>query len=108
MTTLAVFDLNMASAYYACVFDTEVVGSDADDEREMRVGSKWYRLKKAKGAAPPHDPHVAEVEDADVCVARAAAKGGRIIDPVADGPDQRRSGAMQDPFGFSWRVCNRS
>ena len=107
VTTLSVFDLNMASAYYACVFDAEIPDLSAEDNREMLIGDKRFILKLHKSGAPPHDPYVAEVEDADVCVARGAAKGGMIVDAVTDGPDRRRTGAIRDPFGLSWRVTKK-
>ncbi len=108
VTTLSVFDLNMASAYYACVFDAEIADAADNDLREMTIGEKRFLLKLHKSGAPPHDPYVAEVEDADVCVARGAAKGGMITDPVTDGPDRRRTGAIRDPFGLSWRIANKT
>jgi len=52
-------------------------------------------------------PFVAEVEDADVCVARGTTNGGTIVDAVVDGPDHRRTGAIRDPFGSSWRVTKK-
>ena len=107
VTTLSVFDLNMATAYYACVFDAEVDDLSAKDRRPRAIGDQRFMLKLQKGGAPSHDPYVAMVEDADVCVARGAAKGGMIIDAVADGPDHRRTGALRDPFGLSWRIANR-
>ena len=108
VTTLSVFDLNMASAYYACVFDAEITDMAMDDQREMKIGDRSFVLKLHKSGAPPHDPYIAEVEDADVCVARGATNGGTIVDAVSLGPDQRRSGAIRDPFGLSWRVANRN
>ena len=108
MKTVKVFDLKQASDFYACVFDTDIFSSTRADECAMRDGANWFRLRAADHTAPQHDPFVAEVEDADVCIARAATRGGRIIDPVAIGPDRRRSGAVQDPFGVSWRVCSRA
>lgn len=108
VTTLSVFDLNMASAYYACVVDAEI-GEDAKtDLREMKIGEKQFLLKLHNSGPPLHDPYVAEVEDADVCVARGAANGGTIVDAVVDGPDHRRTGAIRDPFGLSWRVTKKS
>ena len=107
VTTLSVFDLNMASAYYACVFDAEIPDLTAEDNREMLIGDKRFILKLHKSGAPPHDPYIAEVEDADVCVARGATNGGTIVDAVCVGPDQRRSGAIRDPFGLSWRVTKK-
>lgn len=108
VTTLSVFDLNMASAYYACVFDAEIPDLAAEDNREMLIGDKRFLLKLHKSGALPHDPFVAEVEDADVCVARGATHGGTIVDAVSDGPDHRRSGAFRDPFGLSWRVTKKA
>ncbi len=108
VTTLSVFDLNMASAYYACVFDAEISEAALNDRREMKIGDRKFVLKLHKSGAPPHDPYVAEVEDADVCVARGATNGGVIVDAVSVGPDKRRSGAIRDPFGLSWRIANRS
>ena len=107
VTTLSVFDLNMATAYYACVFDAEIQDLSANDRRPMTIGEQQFVLKLHKAGAPPHDPYIAMVEDADVCVARGAAKGGMIIDAVAKGPDHRRTGAIRDPFGLSWRIANR-
>ena len=108
VTTLSVFDLNMASAYYACVFDAEISEAALDDRREMKIGDRRFVLKLHKSGAPPHDPYVAEVEDADVCVARGATNGGVIVDAVSEGPDHRRSGALRDPFGLSWRVTKKA
>ena len=107
VTTLSVFDLNMASAYYACVFDAEIDESAKADLREMKIGERRFLLKLHKSTPPPHDPFVAEVEDADVCVARGATNGGTIVDAVVDGPDHRRTGAIRDPFGSSWRVTKK-
>ena len=108
VTTLSVFDLNMASAYYACVFDAEISDMAGEDQREMTIGDRHFLLKLHKSGAPPHDPYIAEVEDADVCVARGATNGGTIVDAVSVGPDQRRSGAIRDPFGLSWRVTKKT
>ena len=108
VTTLSVFDLSMASAYYACVFDAEITDAADNDLREMKIGEKRFLLKLHKSGAPPHDPYVAEVEDADVCVARGATNGGTIVDAVTEGPDHRRSGAIRDPFGLSWRIATRT
>ncbi len=108
VTTLTVFDLNMASAYYACVFDAEIAEDAKPDLREMKIGDKRFMLKLHKSGPPPHDPYVAEVDDADVCVARGATHGGTIVDAVADGPDHRRTGAIRDPFGLSWRVTKKA
>jgi len=108
MTTLSVFDLDMASAYYACVFDAEIDKGPKSDVREMKIGRKQFLLKQRKSDPQPHDPYIAEVEDADVCVARGAAHGGTIIDAVAVGPDLRRTGAIRDPFGLSWRVRKKT
>ena len=107
VTTLSVFDLNMASAYYACVFDAEISDMALTDRREMKIGDRRYVLKLHKTGAPPHDPYIAEVEDADVCVARGATNGGTIVDAVSAAPGQPRSGALRDPFGLSWRVTKK-
>lgn len=107
MTTLSVFDLNMASAYYACVFDAEIVESAKAGLREMKIGEQRFVLKQQKTGSTPHDPYVAVVEDADVCVARGVTHGGTIVDAVAEGPDHRRTGAIRDPFGLSWRVTKK-
>lgn len=107
VTTLSVFDLNMASAYYACVFDAEISDAALDGCRDMKIGDRRFVLKLHKSGPPPHDPYLAEVEDADVCVARGATNGGTIVDAVREGPDHRRSGAIRDPFGLSWRVTKK-
>lgn len=107
VTTLSVFDLNKASAYYASVFDAEISEGGKTDRREMKIGKQRFVLKLQKSGPPPHDPYVAEVEDADVSVARGAAHGGTIVDAVASGPGRRRTGAIRDPFGLIWRVTRK-
>ena len=68
----------------------------------MTIGAHKFRmLKNRKGAAG--DGLVACVEDVDVCVARAAAKGGAILSP-ATGADGAREGVVKDPFGHVWNV----
>lgn len=108
VTTLSVFDLNMASAYYACVFDAEIGDPALAGQREMTIGERRFVMKLHKSDPPLHDPFLAEVEDADVCVARGATHGGTIVDAVSEGPDHRRSGAIRDPFGLSWRVTRKA
>ncbi len=56
VTTLSVFDLNMASAYYACVFDAEIDESAKADLREMKIGERRFLLKLHKSTPLPHDP----------------------------------------------------
>ena len=107
MTTLSVFDLNMASAYDAYAFDAEIGESAKTDLRKMKIGKIRFLLKLHKSTPPPHDAYVAEVEDADVCVARDATNGGTIVNAVVDGPDHRRTGDIRDPFGLSWQVTKK-
>lgn len=103
LKTLEVFDLNMACAYYACVFDAVFDDLSNTEVRSMTIGAETFRMRKnRKGAAG--DGLVACVEDVDVCVARAAAKGGSILSP-ATGPDDAREGVVKDPFGHSWVVA---
>lgn len=68
----------------------------------MTIGQTTFRiLKNRKGA--PGDGLVVHVDDVDVCVARAAAKGGSILSPAA-GDDDTRTGVVKDPFGHAWSV----
>ncbi|MFV0475458.1 MAG: hypothetical protein ACK5MQ_14805 [Pikeienuella sp.] len=68
----------------------------------MRIRECRYRLvcgDRCQGAAPCS----AVVSDVDVALARAATRGGRILDaahPTATG----RAGRIEDPFGNSWVV----
>lgn len=69
----------------------------------MTIGRETFRmLKNRKSTAG--DGLVARVEDVDVCVARAAAKGGSILSP-ADGAENAREGIVKDPFGHAWVVA---
>ena len=103
LKTLEVFDLNMACAYYACVFDAVFDDLSNAEARSMTIGAKTFRMiKNRKGA--PGDGLIARVEDVDVCVARAAAKGGSILSP-ADGAEDAREGVVKDPFGHAWVVA---
>lgn len=68
----------------------------------MTIGDVTFRMLKNRKSAPG-DGLVARVEDVDVCVARAAAKGGSIISPAA-GDDPARTGVVKDPFGHPWLV----
>lgn len=102
LKTLEVFDLNMACAYYACVFDAVFDDLSNVDMRSMTIGQATFRMvRNRKGAAG--EGLVARVEDVDVCVARAAAKGGAILTPAGDQP-AGRVGVVKDPFGHAWEV----
>lgn len=99
---MEVFDLNMACAYYACVFDAVFDDLSNTERRRMSIGdSSFLMVKNRKGAPAPG--LVARVEDVDVCVARGAAKGGAITAPAAD-HDGSREGSLRDPFGHVWVV----
>lgn len=64
-------------------------------------GATFQMIKNRKSTAG--DGLVARVEDVDVCVARAAAKGGAILTPAGDSP-AGREGVVKDPFGHAWIV----
>ncbi|MEM7525998.1 MAG: VOC family protein [Pseudomonadota bacterium] len=102
---IAVFDLKMASAYYACVFDAEL-GAEADMAgRDMMIGDRRYHLIHDKAAvANAERDMLAPVLDVDVSIARVATKGGRIVEQPAITPAGVREGRVVDPFGHSWRV----
>lgn len=100
--TLEVFDLNMACAYYACVFDAVFDDLSNPEARAMAIGGTSYHMVKNRKAAAAENL-IAQVEDVDVCVARAAAKGGSILTP-AGGDATNREGVVKDPFGHAWVV----
>lgn len=100
--TLEVFDLNMACAYYACVFDAVFDDLSNTEARSMTIGDATFQMiKNRKGSSG--EGLVARVEDVDVCVARAAAKGGAILTPAGDSTSGRE-GVVKDPFGHAWVV----
>lgn len=99
--TVIVPDIAAASAFYRSVFHAEIAGSASGAACAMTIGERRYRLESGAVAEPPHE---AEVEDVDVCVARVATLGGRIIEPVSRGPSGRREGCVEDPFGRRWRL----
>lgn len=101
-----VFDLTMATAYYACVFDAEFTDEARVGQREMRIGEQIYRLVANRAATGAADPLPAPVEDVDVSIARVATKGGRIVKPATSG-EGGRAGEVLDPFGHRWRVSAR-
>lgn len=105
---IGVFDLNMACAYYACVFDAEADAGGATDVCEMKIGDQRYRLVHCKIQKHEDAPHCAVVEDVDVSIARVATKGGRIIDRAARTDAGDRVGCVQDPFGHRWVVKGRA
>ena len=93
-------NLQMARAYYACVFDADF--ASADDPREMKIGERRYHLDP--DADFMAETHCAYVLDADVSVARIATKGGQILTPVATADNGLRYGQVKDPFGHTWNV----
>jgi PhnB protein len=47
------------------------------------------------------------VDDADAVAARAVAAGARLVRPVSDQFYGDRSGAITDPFGYTWDISMR-
>ena len=47
------------------------------------------------------------VEDADAVAAQAVAAGARLVRPVSDQFYGDRSGAVADPFGYTWNISMR-
>ena len=66
--SVSVPDINMASAYYACVFDAEVIRDRTPCA--MRVDRRTYSL--AAKTPCPAETHSITVADVDLAVARAA------------------------------------
>ena len=93
-------NLQMARAYYACVFDADF--ASPDDPCEMKIGERRYHLDA--DADFTAETHCAYVLDADVSVARIATKGGQILSPVASSDNCQRYGQVKDPFGHVWNV----
>lgn len=104
---IPVVDLNMACAYYACVFDAVIDASGGADHRTMRIGGVDYRLVHQRGAVVQSGERLAPVEDVDVSMARVATKGGSIVEPARAGDGGAREGRVKDPFGHSWIVARR-
>lgn len=101
---LPVFNLNMACAYYACVFDAVFDDLFNTERRVMTIGDDVFLLKH--GAADKERAVLLTVlfEDVDVVVARAAAKGGSIQSAVALHDEFGKVGQVRDPFGHQWLV----
>ena len=105
---IGVSDLNMASAYYACVFDAQVDGPVAKaDALKMRIGSRDYSLIRGEKAVIDDVAHCAVVDDVDLSVARVVTRGGTIITHPDTAADGHREGLVKDPFGHSWVVSSR-
>ena len=105
--SIRVFDLNMARAYYTCVFDAEADDEGDDNRCAIRIGAKRFDLIRDKVGAEETPQHCAQVADVDVSVARVATRGGKIVDrphPVEGGG---REGCVIDPFGHRWLVRTR-
>lgn len=100
---VGVFNLNMACAYYACVFDAEFEDLSNAEARPMLIGRTAFTLVQARGGDAA-EGLIAPVEDVDVCVARAAAKGGSIVAPAAEHEAHGRAGRVKCPFGHEWLV----
>ncbi|MEM7547736.1 MAG: VOC family protein [Pseudomonadota bacterium] len=101
---IEVSDLNKASAYYTSVFGAEVLGTDnSDSNRELSIGGHMFRLAPPAIPADRHE-HVVRVPDVDLCVARVATRGGRIVTLPQVGNGGVREGRVEDPFGHIWRV----
>lgn len=92
---IRVEDVAAARAYYERVFAAQPCKAG------FRIGGAVFRLRTG---APSDAPHEATVPDADVCVARAAARGASILECVAETPEGGRAGVIADPFGHRWRV----
>jgi uncharacterized glyoxalase superfamily protein PhnB len=114
---LVVDGADAAIAFYAEVFGARVVGDliRGDDGRvghsELAIGGHGLFLADAYpeyGILAP-DPAVGvslhlEVADADATVARAAASGATVLQPVEDRFYGSRSGTVRDPFGHTWQI----
>lgn len=100
---VAVLDIAAASAYYASVFDAEFPSGKTAGKREMRIGERRYRLvRQGEATAAPRRVAVADV---DVAIARAATRGGRIVDAAHRTPEGRE-GRIEDPYGNCWIVAD--
>ena len=114
---LVVDGADAAIAFYADVFGARVVGDliRGDDGRvghsELEIDGSSFFLADAYpeyGIDAP-DPAVGvalhlEVADADATVARAAAAGATVLQPVDDRFYGSRSGTVRDPFGHQWQI----
>jgi uncharacterized glyoxalase superfamily protein PhnB len=102
---LPVFDVNMACAYYACVFDALLEGELASSEtRHMRIGHRRYLLVHDKASPSDTVQYDAPVEDVDLSIARVVTRGGKIVSHADTNPDGQRQGCVRDPFGHVWVV----
>ena len=105
---IAVFDLNMARAFYACVFDAEADAPQSETTCDMRIGPDRFRLIRVRVGVDEAPLHCANVEDVDVSIARVATKGGKIISRAAVAKSGLREGRVEDPFGHRWVVVART
>lgn len=102
---VGVRDLDEAGAYYACVFEAELITPrNTVTVREMMIGDQCYQLVCDKDVPAGTDMpvHHAPVRDVDLCVARAATKGARIVGHPCATDDGPREGQVIDPFGHLW------
>ena len=102
--SIKVFDLNMAKAYYTCVFDAELAGKSCEKSCDIKIGSRLYHLVRDKTGAKCELRHKAVVQDVDVSIARIATRGGKIIARAERNEAGVRQGCVQDPFGHQWLV----
>jgi predicted enzyme related to lactoylglutathione lyase len=103
-TKLAVFSLSKACTYYASVFDAKFGDLSNDVCRPMQIGADSYVLEQSKSDTGASQLLAVEVDDVDVVVARAAAKGGSIISTAKPHEKYGKMGEVRYPFGHSWRV----
>jgi len=114
---LVVDGADRAIELYAEVFGARLVGDviRGDDGRvghcELDIDGNGLYLADAypELGIPAPDPAVGvslhlEVRDADAVVARAAAAGATVLQPVEDRFYGSRSGTVRDPFGHQWQI----
>ena len=94
-------DVETACAWYASVFHAEMLAGEENGGRSIRIGSRRYRVVAGADAEPQYD---ALVRDVDVCIARGATRGGRIVERAHRAPCGARQGQVMDPFGRIWRI----
>ena len=94
-------DVETACAWYVSVFQTEMLAGGEGGARAMRIGPRRYRVVPGADREPQHD---AVVRDVDVCIARGATRGGRIVERAHRAPCGGREGRVMDPFGRVWRI----
>lgn len=94
-------DVETACAWYASVFQAEMLVGEETGARAMRIGPRRYRVVPGADGEPHHD---AVVRDVDLCIARGATRGGRIMERPHRAPCGAREGRVMDPFGRIWRI----